>query len=139
MRGKCNAAPVANGVISVGDAWVDDGEIGNVPALANGVYAGRVIIEAARKNDFSEEALKPAKDFITKKFLTALAQNKKSKLLCTKFNEEELKQMFLFMQHMDYPVMMFGSSTQRGLMLTHFMMKNFFRFFKHPRIARSMF
>ena len=139
MRGKSNEAPVANGVISVGDAWVDDGEIGNVPALANGVYAGRVIIEAARKNDFSEEGLKPAKDFITKKFLKVLAQNKKSKLLCTKFNEEELKQMFLFMQHMNYPVMMFGNSTQRGLMLINFMMKNFFRFFKYPRVARSMF
>lgn len=41
LRRKSNEHPVGNGVISVGDACVDDGETGNVPALANGVWAGR--------------------------------------------------------------------------------------------------
>ncbi len=139
LRGKSNDNPVGDGVISVGDAWVDDGELGNVPALANGVWAGRVIIEAAKKNDFSAETLKPASDFITQKLLNALAKNKDMKLLGTKFNEEELKQMFLFMQHLNYPVMFFGNPVQQGIMFTSFLVKNFFRFFKYPKIARSLF
>lgn len=139
MREKSNENPVGNGIISVGDAWVDDGEIGNIPALANGVQAGRVIIEAAKKNMFSEETLGPARDFITKKFLNALSKNKDMKLLGTKFNEEELKQMFLFMQHLNYPVMMFGSPMQQGKMFANFMIKNFFRFFKYPKIGKAMF
>lgn len=123
----------------MGDAWVDDGEIGNIPALANGVWAGRTIIEAAKKNVFSEETLRPARDFITKKLRNALAKNKDMKLLGTKFDEEELKQMFLFMQHLNYPIMMFGSPVQQGLMFTRFLMKNFFRFFKYPKIRKALF
>ena len=139
MREKSNKNPVGNGIISVGDAWVDDGEIGNIPALANGVWAGRTIIEAAKKGIFSEETLGPARDFITKKFMNALSKNKEMKLLGTKFNEEELKQMFLFMQHLNYPVMMFGSPMQQGKMFINFMIKNFFRFFKYPKIGKAMF
>ncbi len=139
LRAKSNEDTVGNGIISVGDAWVDDGEIGNVPALANGVYAGRVIVEAAKKNDFSKETLGPAKKFITKNFLKALSKNKDMKLLSAKYTEEEMKQMFLFMQHMNYPVMMFGSPARQGMMFTGFMIKNFFRFFKYPKIGRSMF
>ncbi len=139
FRAKSNEHPVGNGVISVGDAWVDDGELGNVPALANGVYAGRVIIEAAKRNDFSSAALHPAKNFITKKLLKALAKNKQMKLLGTQFTEEELRQMFLFMQHLNYPVMLLGTPIQQGFMFTNFLIKNFFRFFKYPKIIKSMF
>ncbi|MEN8164760.1 MAG: FAD-binding protein, partial [Acidobacteriota bacterium] len=139
MRKKSNEDPVGNGIISVGDAWVDDGEIGNVPALANGVWAGRVIVQAAERNDFSEEALGPARDFITKKLVSALSKNKDMKLLGTRFNDDEMKQLFGFMQHLNYPVMMFGSPGQQGLMYTEFMVKNVFRFFKYPKIGRALF
>ncbi len=63
---------VKDGMISVGDAWVDCGEIGNVPALANGVFAGRVIIDAAKKNDFTTNALSPVKSFMNIPTLGAL-------------------------------------------------------------------
>jgi hypothetical protein len=42
-----------------------------------GVYAGRVIAEAARENDFSKEALNPANEFLEPRFLKVLAENKK--------------------------------------------------------------
>ncbi len=61
------------------------------------------------------------------------------KLLGTKYSEEEMRQMFLFMQHMNYPVMMFGNPVQQGKMFTNFMIRNFFRFFKYPKIGRAMF
>lgn len=128
-----------NGVVCVGDTWVDDGELGNVPALANGVYAGRVIVKAAEKSDFSAAALAPAKEFITKKLLNVLSQNKKFKLMGTDISAREMDQMFLFMQHLNYPVMMFGTPFQQGLMFTGFMFKNLFRFFKYPKIAKLFF
>jgi len=139
MRSASNTETAGNGVISVGDAWVDDGEIGNVPALGNGVCAGRVIVEAAKNHDFSAEALQPAKKFITPKLLNALSKNKNMKLLCVKYSEKEMKQMFEFMQHLNYPIMMFGNPLQQGAMYVQFMLKNLFRFFKHPKIACSLF
>ncbi|MFC1743060.1 FAD-dependent oxidoreductase [Candidatus Riflebacteria bacterium] len=139
LREKSVASPAGNGIICVGDAMVDAGEIGNVPALANGVYAGRVIIDAMKKNDFSKETLSAVEGFITGKLLGALAENKKMKLLSTRLNEEELKQMFLFMQHMNYPIMLLGSPLQQGIMFSKFFLKNFFRFFKYPKIAKILF
>jgi hypothetical protein len=44
--------------------------------------------------------------------------------------------MFLFMQHMNYPIMMFGTPRQQGMMFAKFMVKNFIRY---PRIARLFF
>jgi hypothetical protein len=139
FRGACNTEPVGNGVISVGDAWVDDGEIGNVPALCNGVYAGRIIIEAFRKGDFSKQSLMPVKNFITKRFLTALKKNKQMKLLGTRFDNQEMTTMFRFMQHINYPVMLLGSPAQQGAMFARFFLHNFFRFFRYPKIVRAMF
>ena len=139
FRASCSPDTVGHGVVSVGDAWVDDGELGNVPALANGVYAGRVIAEAARRNDFSKEALNPANEFLEPRLLKVLAENKKMKLLSAQLNEEELRQMFLFMQHMNYPIMMFGTPRQQGMMFAKFMVKNAIRFFRYPKIARLFF
>ena len=47
--------------------------------------------------------------------------------------------MFLFMQHLNYPVMLLGGPMQQGMMFANFMVKNFFRFFRYPKIARLMF
>jgi flavin-dependent dehydrogenase len=139
FRAECNVDTVGDGVISVGDAWVDDGELGNVPALANGVHAGRVIVKAARDGDFSKEALGPANDFLDKRLLKALAENKRMKLLGTQLDEEGLRQMFLFMEHMNYPVLMFGTPRQQALMFAGFMIKNLFRFLRYPKVARLFF
>jgi flavin-dependent dehydrogenase len=128
-----------DGAVCVGDAWVDGGEIGNVPALANGVYAGRTIVEASRKSDFSANTLGAVRRFAGKEILRALTENKKMKLLATHLNDLEMKQLFLFMQHLDYPVLLFGKPLQRGLMLANFFLRNTFRLFQHPRIARTFF
>jgi electron transfer flavoprotein-quinone oxidoreductase len=139
FRGRCNEQTAGDGVISVGDAWVDDGELGNVPALANGVHAGRVIVEAAQRDDFSRAALAAADDFLDKRLLRALAENKKMKLLSTELDDDGQRQIFLFMQHMNYPVMMLGTPRQQGIMFARFMVKNFFRFLRYPRVGRLFF
>jgi hypothetical protein len=139
FRAECNLDTVGEGVISVGDAWVDDGEIGNLTALANGVHAGRVIIDAARKGDFSKATLNPANDFVKPKLVKMLAQNKRMKLLETQFDADELEQMFAFMQHMNYPVMMFGNPRQQAVMFARFTFRNFFRFLRYPKIAKAFF
>jgi flavin-dependent dehydrogenase len=139
FRAECNLDTVGEGVISVGDAWVDDGEIGNLTALANGVHAGRVITEAALEGDFSKATLSPANDFVKPKLVRMLAQNKRMKLLETQFDADQLEKMFAFMQHMNYPVMMFGSSQQQAMMFARFTFKNFFRFLRYPKIAKAFF
>jgi flavin-dependent dehydrogenase len=139
FRARCNEDTVGEGVVSVGDAWVDDGELGNVPALANGVHAGRVIAGAARRGDFSKAALNRANEFLDPRLLKLLAENKRMKLLSATLSEEELRQMFLFMQHMNYPIMMFGDRRQQAMMFARFFVKNAVRFLRYPRIARLMF
>jgi len=138
FRGSANTEVVGEGVISIGDAWVDSGEIGNVPALANGVHAARTIIEAFRLKEFSKAALAPAQSFATKKLLGILSKNKEMKLLATRITEEEQRQMYLFMQHMNYPVMLFGSPFQQGKMFFGFILKNLFRFLKYPKVAKLL-
>jgi len=130
---------VGEGVIAVGDTWVDDGELGNVPSLANGVHAGRVIAAAARRNDFSKAALNPANEFRTPQLLRLLAENKKMKLLPARLDEEEMRKMFLFMQHLNYPVLLFGTPRQQGAMFARFMLKNMFNFIRYPKIGRLFF
>jgi electron transfer flavoprotein-quinone oxidoreductase len=139
FRARCNERTAGDGVISVGDAWVDDGELGNVPALANGVYAGRVIVEAAKRDDFSRAALRAAEDFLDKRLLRVLTENKKMKLLGAELDDEGQRQMFLFMQHLNYPVMMLGTPRQQGMMFASFVVKNLFRFLRYPRVGRLFF
>jgi hypothetical protein len=43
------------------------------------------------------------------------------------------------MQHMNYPVMMFGTPQQQRAMFARFMVKNFTRFFRYPKVARLFF
>jgi len=138
-RAACSPDAVGEGVVATGDTWVDDGELGNVPALANGVHAGRVIVQAARRNDFSQAALQPANDFRTPELLKILAENKKMKLLSAQLDEEQMRQMFLFMQHLNYPVTLFGTPRQQGMMFARFMLKNALNFVRYPRIGRLFF
>jgi flavin-dependent dehydrogenase len=139
FRARCNEQTAGDGIISVGDAWVDDGELGNVPALANGVHAGRVIVEAAERDDFSRAALSAADDFLDKRLLRVLADNKKMKLLGAELDDEGQRQLYLFMQHLNYPVMMLGTPRQQGLMFASFMVKNLLRFLRYPRVGRLFF
>ncbi len=129
FRKECLKDTVGNGVIAVGDAWVDDCDLGNIPSLSNGVYAGRVILDAAKKNDFSKASLDAANGFLTKPVLQYVARSKRDKLSTTVLNEEEINQWFKFLPHLHYPAISFGDKKQKGKALTKFMLGNLFRFF----------
>ncbi|HDH96252.1 MAG TPA: FAD-dependent oxidoreductase, partial [Proteobacteria bacterium] len=138
VRAECNRDVVIDGAVSVGDAWVDDGELGDVPSLANGVHAGRTIAGAAERNDFSKESLAEARGFISERLIRVLTKNKDMKLLPARVDEKDMKKLFLFMQHLNYPVLIFGSPLQQGLMLANFFVRNALRFVKYPHIARLL-
>lgn len=138
FRPRCNTETVGEGVVSVGDAWVDDGEIGNVTALANGVHAGDAIADALARGKTSKDALAPANDFIRPDLVRMLEKNREMKLLATELDEEETRIMFRFMQHMNYPLMIFGSPARRGWMFTKFVLKNLHRFVMHPGVAKKI-
>ncbi len=121
---------VGEGVICVGDAWVDDSDMGNIPALGNGVHAGRTIVNAAKKGDFSKAALEPANEFASKQVLGYLARSKKEKLATTVLNEEELEEYFRYLPHFHYPAILFGGSKHKTIAFTKYMIGNTFRFFK---------
>ena len=61
------------------------------------------------------------------------------KLLGTRLDEEGVRRMFLFIRHMNYPVLLFGSPLQQGRMFAGFIAKNLFRFFRYPRVGRLFF
>lgn len=131
-----------DGAIAVGDAWVDDCDLGNIPSLANGVFAGQVIAKAAHRNDFSKEALSPANDYISEPILSYLAHSKKDKLCSSVLNEEELDEYFKFCKHLHYPPLVFGNKAQKTKALTRFMVGNAFRFLnvvKYPKLKSYVF
>jgi len=138
FRDKPNKDTALAGAVSVGDAWVDDGELSNVGALTHGVYAGRVIIEAFEKNDFSKQALEPVNEFITDKLIKMLDKNKQMKLIETVFSEKEFRQMFQIMQHANYPIMLLGKPGQQAAMFTGFMLKNIINLFRYSKVFKKI-
>ncbi len=138
FRGNANTDLVRDGVLSIGDAWVHSGELGNIPALANGVFAARVAVEAFEKGDLSPSALQAVSDFANPKLVSFLGKNRDMKLLPTRITPEEEKELFRFMQHMNYPVLLFGNKRQQAGMFSYFMLRNALRFVRHPKIARLM-
>jgi len=125
-----------DGVVIIGDTWVHSGELGNVPSMANGVHAGRVIIEAARHNDFSRQRLAGVNTFISKNLLGALQANRNAKLLPGLVSEEDMRVIFAFLEKLDYPLLFFGSDAQRRRMFLRFLLRNLHRFILHPRLGR---
>jgi flavin-dependent dehydrogenase/NAD-dependent dihydropyrimidine dehydrogenase PreA subunit len=128
---------VLDGAIVVGDAWVDELDLGNLNALANGVHTGRVIVRAARKNDYSKNALNPANDFVGPAIKKYITQSKRDKLASTQLCEEELKLWLEFLPHFHYPALTFGDKKQRQKALFQYVKGNFFNFFKllkHPNL-----
>ncbi len=111
---------VLNGAIAVGDAWVDDSDLGNIPALSNGVFAGRVIVDAALKNDFSKQALNPANRFVSESVLRYIASSKKEKLSGTILSPKEMALWFKFLPHFDFPAMTFGNPAQQARAMEKF-------------------
>jgi len=138
FRGEANTDLVGNGALSIGDAWVHSGELGNIPALANGVSAARVVVEAFQRGDLSPKSLRAVNDFVTPKLVSLLEKNRDMKLLETRITPEEERELFLFMQHMNYPIMLFGTKTQQAKMFMYFMLKNTLRFIRNPKIAKLM-
>lgn len=138
FRDQPNLDIVVNGAISIGDAWVDDGEISNVGALSHGVHAAKVIVKAFEKKDFSKQALSPANTFITRGLVKILNKNKQMKLVETDLSEKELRQMFEIMQHVNYPVMLLGNSIQQTKMFTGFMLKNIFNIFRYFKVFKKI-
>jgi len=138
FRKTSAARLVGDGLVCVGDAWVDSGELGNVPALANGVYAGRVLADALSRDDVSAASLAPAAGFATGPLRKALSKNKQMKLLETEVPPDELVQLFGFMQHLNYPIMLIGTPAQQALMFARFALLNLVRFVRHPRVARRL-
>lgn len=133
---------VGNGVVVVGDAWVDDCDLGNMPSLSNGVHAGRVIVEAAKKGDFSKAALAPVNDFVTKRVLKYLESSKKTKLSSTVLNQEEIDEWFKYLPHFNYPMIVFGGPKHQTIGLTKYMLGNALRFFnlrKYPKLKDYVF
>ncbi len=133
---------VGHGVICVGDAWVDDCDLGNLPSLTNGVHAGRVIVNAAKKGDFSKAALEPANEFVTDRVLKYLTDSKKTKLSSTVLNQEEIDEWFKYLPHFNYPMLVFGGPKHQTVALARYMWGNAFRFYnlrKYPKLKDYVF
>jgi len=135
---RTNKDTVRDGLISIGDAFVAGGELGNVTALAQGMHASNVIARAADRNDFSRQSLAPVVEFISPAIETACTKNGGFKTLPMRLNEREMEQFFRIMQHANYPTMIFGTSGQMGWMFTKLMIRNAWQFVLHPKMFKLM-
>jgi hypothetical protein len=61
------------------------------------------------------------------------------KLLGAELDDDAQRTLFEFMQHMNYPVMMFGTPGQQRAMFARFLVKNLWRFLRYPKVARQFF
>jgi flavin-dependent dehydrogenase len=129
---------VRDGFISIGDAWVGGGELGNITALANGVCAARVINNAARQGDFSRAALQPAAAFISSHLAKLTEINGKMKTLPMRMSEEEISRYFQIMKDVNYPVLMLGTPAQQRWMFFKVFVKHLWRFIRYPSLLKHL-
>ncbi len=129
---------VRPGLVSVGDAFVAGGELGNVPALAHGVLAGRTVVQALAQGEPTAQALAPVASFITDKLVTVTEMNGRMKTMPMHLTEEDMERWFAVMKDANYPTMLFGSSLQQGLMFTRLFFQHAWDFVKEPRLLKLM-
>lgn len=133
-----NRDVVRHGLISVGDAFVAGGELGNVPALTHGVRAGRVVVEAVRQGDVSREALAPAAAFLSKAVVDVTEANAGFKAMPLYCTQRELESLFRVMRHINYPTLVGGSPRRAGWMLTKVMARHAIDFLRQPKLLRLL-
>lgn len=133
-----NRDVVRHGLVSVGDAFVAGGELGNVPALTHGVRAGRVVVEAVRQGELTREALAPAADFIAKPVVDVTEANAGFKAMPLYCTEAELRSLFRVMQHINYPTLVGGSPGRAGWMLTKVMARHAIDFLRQPKLLQLL-
>ena len=135
---QTNRDIVRDGLVSVGDAFIAGGELGNIPALAAGIHTGKVIEDAAWRRDFSAASLAPSADFITPRLESFTKMNGGMKLLPTKLSEKEMFTLFEIMQHMNMPTVMFGTPKQQSKMFQSLLRKSFLSILRNPGLIRKL-
>ena len=133
-----NRDVVRDGLVSIGDAFVGGGELGNVPSLTHGFQAGEVIAAAVERGDCSLEALAPVADFITDDLVKITEMNGRIKALPMHISEEELVKFFNVMKDANYPTMLFGTPYQQAWMFTKLFARHAWDFIKDPRLLKMM-
>ncbi len=129
---------VRDGLVSIGDAFVGGGELGNVPALTHGVLTGRVIHDAVAGDDVSAAALQPAAEFITDDLVKVTEMNGRIKAMPMHVSEEDMVHYFQVMKDANYPTLLFGSPVQQGWMFSKLMARHAWDFVKHPKLLKMM-
>ncbi len=129
---------VRPGLVSIGDAFVAGGELGNVPALAHGVLAGRTIAQALAAGEPSAEALAPVAGFITDKLVAVTEMNGRMKVMPMHLSEADMERWFDVMKDANYPTMLFGSPAQQGLMFSWLFIRHAWDFVREPRLMKLL-
>ena len=133
-----NRDVVRDGLVSIGDAFVGGGELGNVPSLANGFHAGKVITEAVGGGDCSAAALAPVGEFITDDLAKLTEMNGHIKAMPMNVSEEELTKFFEVMQDVNYPTLLMGKVHQQAWMFTKVMALHAWDFITEPKLLKMM-
>jgi len=133
-----NRDVVRDGLVSIGDAFVGGGELGNVPSLTHGFSAGEVIAAAVQAGDCSREALAPVADFITDDLVKITEMNGRIKALPMHITEEELVKYFEVMKDANYPTLLFGTPYQQAWMFTKLFAQHAWDFIKEPKLLKMM-
>ncbi len=133
-----NRDVVRPGLVSIGDAFVGGGELGNVPSLTNGFHAGDVIARALAAGEPTAEALAPVADFITDDLVKVTEMNGRIKALPMHVSEEDLVKYFEVMKDANYPTLLFGKPYQQAWMFTKLMAMHALDFIKEPKLLKMM-
>ncbi len=139
IREKPTLNPVVDGAVSIGDTLTNAGELGNTPAMLNGIMVADVIIQAIKRNDFSSRGLGASREFINNNhLLTIMEKNRNAKLMPTVYSNEDMRKLFVFLKHMNYSTLLFGSSISKVFHLIWFLFSNLFNFIRYPSIGREV-
>jgi len=127
-----------DGAVAIGDTWVSGAQLGNINAMAHGLYTGKQLKKAFDRQDFSKASLGQVADFINKGTETTIKQMSKMILYPVLMDDKTIAKYCEIFQSMNYPTFFYGSKSQIGKMVISCLFKNFFKLMRNPGIFKYL-
>jgi flavin-dependent dehydrogenase/NAD-dependent dihydropyrimidine dehydrogenase PreA subunit len=129
---------VSNGLVSIGDTWVSGAQLGNINALAQGIFTGNKLKKAFDCGDFSKDSLNSVASFIDKETEMTIRQMSKMVSYPAHMDDKTASKYCEIFHSMNYPTLFYGSKSQIGKMVIFCMLKNIFKLIKYPKIFKYL-
>jgi len=137
LRNICKNIAI-NGAAAIGDTWVSGAQLGNINALAHGIYTGEQLKKAFEENDFSKDSLNRIANFIDKDTEMTIKQMSKMVSYPVKMDKTAMVKYCEIFHSTNYPTFFYGTKSQIIRMVVGCMLRNITKLVRYPKIFKYL-